>query len=513
MPRVHVSQQTIPTLSYGAEIEKVFSAATGEPYAVDNDYFETLGEISGVRENVEPKFETTDDGRKIGILNAIGVESLDNSFVLGESSVWPAVSHEEGGLQRLYEVTRQQLEDVSEALARRGAGVLNMSNHPLMEINPENYRKYVAPKPVYQYLRDERGWDHTAGINAKAQNSPSVGVAPEHAVDALNCSLAIAAVGIALYANSPFDQAKLAGKKESRLAIWKTMFANNQFAGDRRTSQMPEQPFQNMRDYFTWMFDEDTAMYFLVATKEGRPLTKEKGQDVAFFMVDEQPSLLDYMQANEWDATEFQSGRKLKIVPHMGHFALHQFTHFAGARIRFGINEDMSVGDFNTAMGAKGDEVEELFAEHGNYFYIEEREPGANFPDNEICMLGEGIAESVVISPAALYAGFIRNIADAKGLISRYGWSTLRDLREKAIVDGLDATSGDVKLKTLCGAVLEIAAQGLEPSERWMLAYPEFVLRTGQSGADRALERYHKLSGSPASRIGRIAQERIMVLP
>lgn len=501
----------IPT--FGAEIEKVFSNHCGDAHAVSNDYFRTIGALGLSRDNVEPIYEyVAESDTIIGVSNSIGKESLDNSFVLGESSVWPPVTKEAGGLSKLHHVLKQQLSDVVKALESENATVINMSNHPLTEITKENYEKYVAPKPVYKYLREQRGWDHAYGINAKAQNSPSIGISPEYAVDALNCSIGVAAAVIALYGNSPFDQGKVTGQKESRLGIWEKMFERNRFDGDRRTCQMPEKPFANMRDYFTWMFDEDTAMYFLVTDEDGQPLTKEKGQNISFIMIDEHPTLLKFLEHSEWEATEFETGRKLRIEPHMGHFALHQFTHFAGARIRFGIDEEMPVDEFNGAIAGHDDAVDELLSQYGQFFYIEEREPGANFPDREVAEQGDEIAKSVVISPSAIYSGLIRNLSASKALINKYGWNTLRNLREDAITNGLDATYNDIKVRDVCYDVLETAAQGLESNEQWMLAYPEYVLTTGQNGADRALARYDQLSGAATQRIRQIVQERSIVL-
>jgi gamma-glutamylcysteine synthetase len=513
MNRILTGEVNVNTVSYGSEIEKVFSDSSGMPHAVDNEYFKALANISTERDGVEPEIEKTDSGTILGVKNAIGKESLDNSFLLGESSVWPPVLQQDGGLNYLHTVLKQQLKDVVEVLAPRDAHVLNMSNHPLTEITDENYYKHVAPKPVYGYMRNVRGWNHAAGINAKAQNSPSVGVSAEDAIDALNSSLALAPALIAMYGNSPFEQGQVASQKESRLGLWDTTFANNRFSGDLRTSRMPERPFSDFRDYFKWMFAEDTGMYFLVTDKDGTPLGSEKGQDATFISVDGHPTLLNYMRGEVWSATDLTGERSLTVVPDMGHFALHQFTHFADARIRYGLEDTMSVAAFNEAMLGSDREVDELFAEHGSFFYIEQREPGANFPDRDINMLGGEIADSVVISPAAICAGFIRNMHATKKLINRYGWDTLRGLRAEAVTHGLNGEYNDIKVKDLCYDTLEVAAQGLDQNEQWMLAYPEHVLRTGQSGADCALARYEELAGSPSQRIKQIAQERVLVLP
>src|SRR5690606_17285620 len=122
-------QRSIETLSYGAELEKPFSHHSGLPHAVGNKYFETIHALSADR-GESPEFIKLDEAI-VGVVTANGVEGLDNSFGLGESSVWPAVFHEEGGLDPLNEVLQQQISDTVEALGVEGATITNMANHPL----------------------------------------------------------------------------------------------------------------------------------------------------------------------------------------------------------------------------------------------------------------------------------------------------------------------------------------------------------------------------------------------
>src|SRR5690606_10751048 len=101
------------------------------------------------------------------------------------------------------------------------------------------------------------------------------------------------------------------------------------FEGDRRVAQPPERPFENMRDYFNWMFGPDTAMFFVV---DGG----YKGGD-EMVVVDGDPSLLEFMQRDEWQGKAFGTDETRTVNPAMQHFALHQFAQFTGARIRFGV--------------------------------------------------------------------------------------------------------------------------------------------------------------------------------
>lgn len=502
--------RTIETSSYGAEVEKVFSDADGQPHAVDTSYFQRLSEIARHRGD-DPKLESVSN-QVIGVTNSLGCETLDNSFILGESSVWPAISEDEGGLSTLNEVLNHQLRDVQVALSGSGGFVLNFSNHPLVTIDEATYQRYVAPKPVYDFLRNVRGWDHKSGIDAKAQNSPSIGVSAENAVEALNISMAISAAAIALFANSPFEQGRLSTHQESRLKLWDEIFKKSPWSGDQRTTQMPDRPFHSLKDYFTWMFDDDTSMYFVVKDK-GIPSKDEKG-NVALLRIEGDPSLLRFMQGGEWKGLEYNTSEHHTIIPEMSHFEAMQFTQFSGARIRYKFKDEIpEVEEFREALQGPDSQVDEFFTRHAKYIYIEEREPGANFPDREIFdTMGLVPAMSVVISPAALYVGAIRNAASAKELINKYGWSELKELRDAAIINGLEATGAGIAVKQLCDDVLEVAHNGLRQEEQWMLSYPDSVLRTGKNGAQRAINRYEELTATPPERIAQIATERALVL-
>lgn len=502
----------IPTPTYGIELEKTFSGVDGSAHAVGQPYFERLAAYK--RDRGEHAALKRIGGTVVGVATAYGEEGLDNSFGLGESATGP-IPEAEGGLSKLLTIVNGELRDVVRSLAAEDATIINMSIHPLTPIDQETYDRTVVPKPVYGYLRNVRGWNHMMGINGKAQNSPSVGVAAEHAVRAVNVILGLGAALIALYANSPFEEGVVTGEQESRLSLWSGVFDHANSAGDRRLYKPPEQAFGNLRDYFNWMFGPDTNMYFVVTAPDGGPVRTEKGE-VRLVRIDGDPSLLEYMKQDEWTGATFETNEPVTVRPSMDHFQMHQFTQFTGARIRYGLkDEPFAVEEFNAAMAGNGNEVDALFARHGDFFYIEGRDPGANFPDKEMLGLpdGETIARSVVISPAAIHVGLIRNINAAEALLQKYGWQNLVALREGAIKNGMEAECNGVTMHALCRDVLDVARAGLREDEQWMLAYPEFVARTGRNGATRALETFNRLSGFTPDRIKQIVAERAILLP
>lgn len=68
-----------------------------------------------------------------------------------------------------------------------------------------------APKPIYDYWVEYRGWNHAVGVDAKAQNGPTTGVPVHDAVRALNVILAAAP-----RLHRPFRQQPVRGREADR---------------------------------------------------------------------------------------------------------------------------------------------------------------------------------------------------------------------------------------------------------------------------------------------------------
>ncbi|MDP2630395.1 MAG: glutamate-cysteine ligase family protein [Candidatus Uhrbacteria bacterium] len=471
-------------LTVGAEIEKVFSdIKIGESHAVGSAYFNNLLTLKEKR-GEESHLKTIGD-ISVGVSTPHGEEGLDNGFNLGESATGP-FTQQEGGLAALHDILVNELSDVQTALSQEGATIINMSNHPLVHITQELYTKLRAPKPLYNLLI-ERGWAHWEGIDAKAQNSPSTGVTVYNAVDALNVILAVSPALIALYANSPFEQGRVTGYQESRLTMWDKVFGPSSSRGDFKLCQAPERPFINLRDYFEWMFGSGTNMYFV-------PFSREEGDYKKFSemtLINGSPSLLEFLQQQSWGGKIFGTRANVEVVPTMSHVELHQWTQFIGARIRYKFNDAIpTVQEFLEALSGSGDEVEQFFSRHAQFTYIEGREAGANFPDQQLIeSTGDTtIARSVVISPSAIQYGLIRNLKESKELLEKYQWGDLSRLRGEAIANGLAAEWNGLHVREFAAEVLDIASRGLDEKEHWMLAYPKYVLSSGKNGSDRALE-------------------------
>lgn len=471
--------------TYGAEIEKpIADILTGDSHGVSQGFFELLRMAD---EGAQLKHSDIQPETIIGVHSpSIGDQGLDNAWNLQETA-----SNVTTSLEELEGVLQTDLAVIQTALEAEGATVINLSSHPLVLTNAENYKAYVAPKGVYEYIL-ARGWDHQAGIDAKAQNSPATSVRPEDAARAVTTIIGSGAAIVGIFGNSPFSEQRVSEYKESRLQIWDRMMKHSISEGDRKTAVFPDAPFESLKDYFNWMFGDGTNIHFVLAQN-----ADYKTFGDAALLVDGNPSVMSYLNQPEVVARFLKTKEQTKITPHLSHLEVMQFAQFAGARIRWQFNHDeIDIPSFLTAY--KTDNLEELFANGGvNYTYIEGRDPGAIFPDQQLLQIDPIMAKTAIMSPSALQAGLLQNLDEAHQYISSIPWKQLELLRTAAIRDGLNGRVGELTVADFAARIVDIAAKGLSHQDQRLLAYPEFVLHTGMNGADRALEQYENGESIP----------------
>lgn len=489
--------------TYGAEIEKpVTDLKTGLPYCVSQNFFKNLGEQAKNRGQYLNDHTSDLNNDVIGVRTEdLGEQGVDNGFNLLETSL-PYQS----SLEELLKIMELDLASVQEALRQEGASVINLSIHPLGKRDLKTYQAYVAPKGIYPYLW-YRGWDHTAGIDARAQNSPTTGVGVDKAADACTVVIAAGAAFIGLYGNSPYEEGNRSSYKEARLTMWERMMRYAKIEGDRTTARFPQEPFQTLAQYFNWMFGNDTAIHFIIAseieTQDEEKGGNYKGIGDRIIIIPESPSVLEYLSRSSWQGLflrDIFNGfnlRVVEVIPDISHIEAMQWSQFTGARIRYGLkHHGFPLQEFLEACKNPDQRrVEEIFQNWANFMYIEGRDAGANFPDREIFNSGTEIARSVLISPSAIQAGLIANLEKAKRFIYKYPWLKLKALRDVAIRNGLEGEVDDTTVYDFTKQVLEIAAGGLSESEQKLLKYPQWVLETRQNGADRAIEFLEKQRG------------------
>ncbi len=490
--------------SLGLEIEMpVACRETGESHRVCS-FFRNL-ERAKVQRGQEVHIERRGDV-DLAVHAGCVVSGVDNAFNNLESAIGP-VCREVDGLAELNTLLRRELEDVSACLEQEGAMVVNFSEHPHVCIDRKYYEWMRSPKPIYDYWVGYRGWNHMAGVDAKAHNGPTTGVEVEELALACNILLATSPAFIALFANSPFEDGKLTGRSENRMTIWSRISSTSRFACDRWLHQMPERPFSGLGDYFRWMFGPGTNMQFVVGED-----VKDYKKSGSMLVVEGDPPLLEYLRRERWLARPL-GGEPVWVRPSVRHLEFQQFCNFLDARIRYALVDDFPVAEFLTALDAGEDALLSLMRDRVRYCYIEGRAAGANQADKFLASLPDPrVAVSTAISPSALQTGLLKDPAATWEKLCRHSWTDLRGLRQEAVDNGLRGEFNGLKMRDFCAEVLELAGKGLDLEDSWMLAYPKYVLETGENGSDRAIRLFESLPGTTPQRLAALVQERAMVL-
>lgn len=473
--------------TFGAEIEKPISdIQSGTPHGVTQEFFRNLAKQSEQR-GEHPHLHSSDiQDTVLGVISEIGEQGLDNGFNNQETST--AVLN---SLEELGDVLDLDINTIQTALAAEGATAINLSNHPLGSTDEESYKAFVAPKSVYDLIR-WRGWNHQAGIDAKAQNSPSTGVEFYEAADAVTTIIGAGAAFVGIFANSPYSEGKASGLMESRLGIWDTMMENSRVKGDVRVSRFPDEPFNSLTDYFMWTHGGDSGIHFVIG---GSNDAGYKSAGDRLLIVDGDPNVMDYLASPKVKAHKFtdvlagvENPASIDVVPNISHMEAMQFAQFAGARIRYSLSgtNDFPTAEFAEACKAgNSQKVDDILRPHVKSIWIEGRDPGNNLPDSELA--AAGVADSVIVAPSVLQAGLIKNLGEARSFIDRFNWKQLGELRATAIRDGLDGEVAGISVRNFSNAIYNIAMRGLSAEDQKMLRYVEYVFANG-NGAERAIE-------------------------
>jgi len=403
------------------------------------------------------------------------VAGYDNGFNNIEFAIGPIGI--EDGLEALHSQSISTLKDIVRVLRQRELGVINLAEHPLFCSTEEEYKRFCIPRPLYHYLNTYRKWQHMAGIDAKAQTSPCTGIAPADALTALNLVMGFSPAFIALFGNSPFESGQFTGYCANRLNLWEQMLRKTVFAGDHKVRRFPERPFDSLYEYFNWMLGEGTVMYAVPLSassfKEGKPL----------YIAEKNPSLFNFIQKNRWRMSELYSGDSKIIKPEIFHFEYHQFAQYTDAKIRFGMKKNTGIKELRDALACGVAVFDKFFTDNVAYTYIEGRVPCTNLPDRYLRENADTDAvRSVLISSSALQTGLLRNHKASQALIQSTGWHRIHQLRSTAIKKGISEELTDFTEKAL-----DIALSALNQNEKWMLAYPRYVLETGMNSAQRAI--------------------------
>jgi hypothetical protein len=480
------STQALPE-TFGAELEKTLPAPVASRFFTDLSraaqsrgsfdslhYGDNLGDPAGA-------------SAVIGCLSHdLGEQGLDNNRCLLETS-FPICR----SLDQLADKVTLDLSTTTEALRGQGLGIVNLSVNPLLERSAARVRTTLTPRWIYA-ASAARGWDLRAALDAPSQNSPSTGITLAQAARALTVIEGASAAIIALFANSPFADGGLSGYKASRLLLWRRFFAYSAVGGDHEVRRFPRSPYRTLGSYFRRMFGPGTAIRYVGRDEISGASLKSAGRPL---IVDGWPSVLRYLTAPSWQARPVTREGSLlpvpvRVIPQSRDIERSQTALFSAARFRFRLKDPDALcpREFARRCQRDVDSVEDYLQPFVESSWIEGRDPCANYPDARLQENGPEFVRSLLMAPSAMQTGLLRNADKTARFLARFPWKLLGELRGESIRRGLHGESGGTRVRSFAQQVLELAAEGLTQREQMDLRYPEYVLRTGKNGADRALE-------------------------
>lgn len=486
--------------SLGAELEMVVIDETGASACISAGYFAALEAIRRPYGNT--RLERIGDVT-VALHSDIGVNGIDNGFNLLETAHAP-VPAGRNGLAQLAQAMQRDLSDVVQALATQGLALTSLAQHPTAGTGPAQYARAVAPKSIYQYLTTLRGWSHAAGIDAKAQNGPTTGVSVDNAIPALNLLLATSPAFIALFANSPFEDGRPSGLMETRMTLWPRMVATSRVRADRERTGLPPKWFTSLDDYFAWTFAPGTVMH-AIPPDQG----SYKGGAAFFVAGDGKMNAGDFFRGGPVNGRAVGTGESAILAPSAAHFEFLQWSNFLDFRLRFAFGKPgPTPAELACALGPGGG-FDALFRDHATNLYLENRCSGATFPDADLTDTADApVLQSCMIAASALQAGLVAATVSGGGaedFLRRWPLKTIRGLREQAIRLPLCAPENRV-LMALCTEALELARRHLPDADQPCLAYADWVLATGRTGAQRALDHWERLGKPPLDDLARARQ-------
>lgn len=493
-----LSSPALPSL--GAELEMVvIDEATGASACVGPGYFTSLEAIR--RPHGDTRLERIGD-TTVALHSDIGVNGIDNGFNLLETAHAP-VPAGQNGLAQLAQAMQRDLSDVVRALATQGLALTSLAQHPTAGTGPEQYARAVAPKSIYRYLTTLRGWSHAAGIDAKAQNGPTTGLSADNAIPALNLLLATSPAFIALFANSPFESGRPSGLMETRMTLWPRMVATSRVRADRERTGLPPRWFTSLDDYFAWTFAPGTVMH-AIPPDQG----SYKGGAAFFVAGDGTMNAGDFFRGGPVSGQAVGNGERAILTPSAAHFEFLQWSNFLDFRLRFAFGQPgPTAAELAGALGPGGG-FDALFRDHATNLYLENRCSGATFPDADLSGTADApVLQSCMIAASALQAGLVAATIsdggdDGAAFLRRWPLKTIHGLREQAIRLPLCAPENRL-LMALCTETLELARRHLPEADQPCLAYADWVLATGRTGAQRALDHWNRLGKPPLDELAR----------
>jgi gamma-glutamylcysteine synthetase len=374
-------------------------------------------------------------------------------------------------LAGLAEQVRGLASEAGGALERLGYAPLGVGTHPAVRPFRDDYLALRTPRPSYDYVVRERGWNHWSIVNVAAVQEV-VDVPLDDAPRALRVLLRLAGPMNFLLRNDPDLFGDYGGRLSVRSLAWRDHVPGTaRFAGDRAKVGLPAREIAGWRDYLSLLWE--AAPMFLVGTKSG----------VAAW-VPEHPSFLRFLEEapdSGWPARTL-SGESVRIVPELAHVEKTDWTYMGFARIRWKWRRSEDAVPRLVEAWRRGS-IEDFLHAHLEKVVLENRCNSAQPP-------GEALVS------VALVAGLLASLDEAERLVLEEPYEFWLRALEASTTEPLDATVDGRPIPEIARRMLDVARDGLErrgeasPAEA--LAPLERRLAERRSPAEEVLRAYRE---------------------
>jgi gamma-glutamylcysteine synthetase len=316
---------------------------------------------------------------------------------------------------------------LSNAVTDSGLVILGLGAHPFADRALKN----MMPKPRYSFMSRCFKEEELIGMTITAATQFHVEVTSEDAARVLNVLSGFTPALVAATGNSTVIEGEISRYKEYRGIVWDLHASAGSI--EKCRVGIPAL-FKNVDHYIEYL-----ASHAPIITKR----VLREGEETYVFFARTLSSFAEFVREGQADAYRMDTGEKIKIVPQFGDLRILEGTVWPDARLR-------------------------------TRFGTVEFRPCAFQPSvDDIMAIG------------AVVRGLTENSREAEDFLARYTLKEIQQARQDVIVGGFDSAIGGTQTTVVCDKMLNIAARGLNESERKFLNPIRTNLEERMSPADR----------------------------
>ena len=320
---------------------------------------------------------------------------------------------------------------------------------------PDDY-DYTCNKAFIQYITPRRYWLNRTLMHKIAACQYWFDVPKEKLAEYANIMNKLNGVCVALLGNSSFSENKQNPNIEERLIAWEK-FVENPYEYDKKITGLPDREFNSFRDYLDYCFK---ATFYGCAWFSGIP----------YYLEDHSKTNKDYFFSDEIEVLQVDGKRKT-IKPGLENlYDLIQKNMFFDCRVKFDFKKNAKVEDFKKGY-LDGDETALL--DLIDKAFVECR------------MIASQNRDEFSVG-AAFLRGLLENLEGTKNLLNAHDYEYWKELRDKAIENGLDFEIEGKHIADIQDEFLQVSEEGLKKrgfgEEKFLVKAKELVSKRENPG-------------------------------